>query len=79
MSDSSDTRFSYTGLEKPNVVMSTPLDLNSPFKEVAKKESDSEPDLEQRNEVLISKDLPKRVSRANRRLNDYLLQIIFCH
>ena len=42
-------------------------------------ESDSEPDLEQRNEVLISKDLPKRVSRANRRLNDYLLQIIFCH
>ena len=44
MSDSSDTRFSYTGLEKPNVVMSTPLDLNSPFKEVAKKESDSEPD-----------------------------------
>ena len=82
MSDSSDTRFSYTGLEKPNVAnvgMSTPLDLNSPFKEVAKKESDSEPDLEQRNEVLISKDLPKRVSRANRRLTDYLLQIIFCH
>ena len=47
MSVSSDTRFSYTGLEKPNVAnvgMSTPLDLNSPFKEVAKKESDSEPD-----------------------------------
>ena len=34
MSDSSDTRFSYTGLEKPNVAnvgMSTPLDSNSPF------------------------------------------------
>ena len=73
MSDSSDTRFSYTGLEKPNVVMSTPLDLNSPFKEVAKKESDSEPDLEQRNEVLIAKGLPQRVRRENSRLNDYLV------
>ena len=79
MSDSSDTRFSYTGLEKPNVAnaanvgMSPPLDLNSPFKEVAKKESDSEPDLEQRNEVLIAKDLPQIVRRANRRLDDYLV------
>ena len=47
MRDSLDTRFSCTVLEKPNVAnvgMSTPLDLNSPFKEVAKKESDSEPD-----------------------------------
>ena len=73
MSDSSDTRFSYTGLEKPNVVMSTPLDLNSPFKEVAKKESDSEPDLEQRNEVLIAKYLPQRVRCTNWRLDGYLV------